>query len=40
VKRIDDLVARIDPVALVAGLREMDEYVKREVLPRHGPHLP
>ncbi len=40
VRRIDDLVARVDPVAVVAGLRVMDEYVKREVLPRHGPHLP
>jgi creatinine amidohydrolase len=37
---IDALVAEIDPVALVAGLREMDEYVKRNVLPRHGSHLP
>jgi len=37
---IGALAERLNPRQLVAGMKEMDEYIQSEVLPKHGPHLP
>lgn len=37
---IEALVERLDPRSIVAKMRELDDYVQREVLPKYGPHLP
>jgi creatinine amidohydrolase len=37
---IGKLIREIDPAALVEKMRELDDYLKRDVLPRYRDHLP